>query len=213
MLVYFDIETFSGDGFRSGGTKVIAIHYRDFNGRVRMLKEWESSEKEILQSFLTDMKMIKRDDFLMLVGHNVLRFDIPTVIRRMAANGIDSSDSLQDFFGGVFVVDTMQCMLPFNSMRFKGLNIDDVSGGLGISGPHRRNTEVESFYRERKFAEIERHAAADLDFVQDLYWKLKRGEVPKNFGAGTSGAKLTETRHAASPSNGRRFGQRHARHN
>lgn len=177
MLLYFDIETFSEDGFRSDGTKVIAIQYRDFDGNTRLLKEWESSEKDILERFLSDLKMMRKGDFLILVGHNILRFDVPTLVRRMVANGIDGHGNLEDFFYGIAMVDTLQCMLPFNGMRFKGLNTEEVSKRLAISEPRRRNTEVDSFYRQREFGKIEAHAVADLDFVQDLYWKLKRGEV------------------------------------
>lgn len=175
MLLYVDVKTFSERGFKSGSMKVILIQYRDFEGRLRVLKGWESSEKEVLGAFLSDLRRMKRDGFLMLVGHNVLRFDVPVLIRRMAANGLDSAENLEDFFHDVATVDTMQCMLPFNSMRFKGLSADDISASLGIPG--RSNGDVEKLYREKRFAEIEARAAPDLDFVQSLYWKLKRGEI------------------------------------
>lgn len=177
MLLYIDIETFSENGFRSDNTKVISVQYRSFDGKTKILKEWESSEKNILSSFLTDLKMMRNEGFLILVGHNILRFDIPTLMRRMAANGIDGHGNLEDFFCNIATVDTLQCMLPFNGMRFKGLSADDVSSRLDISGPRHRNTEVESFYRNREFRKIEDHAVADLDFVQSLYWRLKREEV------------------------------------
>ncbi len=177
MLLYMDIETFSQDGFRAGATKVISIQYRDYEGNFKMLKEWESSEKDILQKFFTDLKRMKRENFLILIGHNILRFDIPTLVRRMVANGIDAVDSLEDFFHNIAVVDTMQCMLPFNGMRFKGLSTEDVARKLRITEPHHKNTEIESFYKNREFQKIEQHAIADLNFVQDLYWKLKNDEV------------------------------------
>jgi len=189
MLIYFDIETFSSDGFRAGNTKVISIQYRDFDGNTRLLREWESSEKDILERFLTDLKMMRREDFLILVGHNILRFDVPTLVRRMVANGVEDQGTLEDFFYGIAMVDTLQCMLPFNGMRFRGLNTEEVSNRLGISEPRHRNTEIESFYRSKDFQKIEAHAIADLDFIQDLYWKLKRGEVkPTLVGKNGSGA-------------------------
>lgn len=181
MLLYFDIETFSENGFRADGTKIISIQYRDYEGNLKVLKEWESSEKDILQKFLTDLKMMKRDNFLILIGHNALRFDIPTLIRRMVANGIDGVGNLEDFFHNIAVVDTMQCMLPFNSMRFKGLSSEETAKRLGITEPHHKNTEIESFYKNREFEKIVQHAIADLNFVQDLYWKLKNDEVPQLF--------------------------------
>lgn len=177
MLLYMDIETFSENGFRSGGTKIISIQYRDYDGNLKFLKEWESSEKDILQKFLTDLKIMKKDNFLILVGHNILRFDIPTIIRRMVAHGIDAVDSLEDFFHNIAVVDTMQCMLPFNSMKFRGLGAHDIAEKLGIEKPSFRNTEIESFYRNREFRKIEQHAIGDLDFIQKLYWKLKNDEI------------------------------------
>lgn len=179
MLLYFDIETFSENGFRADTTKVISIQYRDHQGKTSILKEWESSEKDILQKFLTELKMMKRDGFLILIGHNILRFDIPTIMRRMVANGIDGHGNLEDFFSNIATLDTLQCMLPFNEMRFKGLSSEAIAERLGISPPHHKNTEIESFYKNRDFEKIEQHAVADLKFVEDLYWKLKRDGIPK----------------------------------
>jgi DNA polymerase elongation subunit (family B) len=179
MLLYFDIETFSENGFRADTTKVISIQYKDHQGNLKILKEWESSEKDILQKFLTDLKMMKKDDFLILVGHNILRFDLPVIIRRMVANGIDGHGNLEDFFSNIATLDTMQCMLPFNDMRFKGLSSEGIAQMLGITPPHHKNTEIESFYKNREFQKIEQHAIADLKFVEDLYWKLKYNNVPK----------------------------------
>lgn len=179
MLLYFDIETFSENGFRADTTKVISIQYKDHQGNLKVLKEWESSEKVILQSFLTDLKMMKKDEFVILIGHNILRFDIPTVIRRMAANGIDGHGNLEDFFGNIATLDTMQCMLPFNDMRFKGLSSEFIAEKLGITPPHHKNTEIESFYKNKEFDKIEQHAIADLKFVEDLYWKLKNNGIQK----------------------------------
>lgn len=178
MMLYFDIETYSENGFRSDNTKIITIQYMDHEKRLKILKEWESSEKNILQNFMTELKMMKRDNFLILIGHNVLRFDIPILIRRMAANGIDTMSNLEDFFQNIAVADTMQCLLPFNGMRFKGLSSVEISKKLGIPEPVHRNTEIESFYRNKEFKKIEDHASADLDFVRELYWKLKRDQVP-----------------------------------
>jgi hypothetical protein len=176
MMLYFDIETFSEDGFRSDSTKVISIQYRDHDGNYKILKEWETSEKEVLQRFLTDLKIMRRDNFLILIGHNILRFDVPTVIRRMVANGIDGQGNLEDFFYNIAMVDTLQCLLPANGMRFKGLNTEEISKKLGISVPVHRNTEIATFYRNREFKKIEDHALADIDFIQDLYWKLKKDD-------------------------------------
>lgn len=62
-------------------------------------------------------------------------------------------------------------------MRFKGLSTEEIAKKLNIAEPHHKNTEIESFYRNREFQKIEQHAVADLNFVQDLYWKLKKDEV------------------------------------
>ena len=179
MLLYFDIETFSENGFRSDNTKVITIQYEDYSGNFKILKEWEGSEKKILQIFWNDLKMWKREGFLTLIGHNVLRFDVPTIISRMSANGIDTQQNLEEFFKGIAVADTMQCMLPFNNMRFKGLSSVNISKHLKIKEPNHKNTEIESFYKNKEFDKIEDHARADIEFVKDLYWKLKKENIEK----------------------------------
>lgn len=189
MLLYFDIETFSENGFRADTTKVISIQYKDYEGKLTILKEWDSSEKEILQKFLTNLKIMKKDNFLILIGHNILRFDIPVLIRRMVAHGIDGHNNLEDFFHNIATLDTLQCMLPFNEMRFKGLSSEGIAQMLGMNGPRYRNTEIESFYKNREFQKIEEHALADLKFVEELYWRLKNKNVGKINGTANSQAR------------------------
>ena len=132
-ILYLDIEIFS-ENYESEKefdlneiTKIISIQYKKENGELVILKEWTSGEREILQQFYDDIrKMRERDKWITVVGHNLLRFDIPLLIQRMTHHHIDSLGNLNNFFHNIIVVDSMQCLLPFNDFRFKGLGVEDL---------------------------------------------------------------------------------------
>jgi len=173
VILYLDIETFSEKEFKPDGTKIISIQYKDANGVFNILKEWESDEKTVLKSFYDYLKQFEKET-IMIIGHNILRFDIPLLIHRMTLHKIDSTSNLMDLFHNVFVIDSMQCLLPFNEFRFKGLSAEDLARKLKIREPKHKSKEIDGFYREKKFDKIEEHIIADMNFIEDLWWTLRR---------------------------------------
>jgi DNA polymerase elongation subunit (family B) len=73
--IFLDVETYSPGPRPTYDDRIIAIAYKPEGGYVTVLKEWESDEKKILTRFLEE---IKRIDRLNIIGHNILRFDIPS---------------------------------------------------------------------------------------------------------------------------------------
>lgn len=177
--LYFDTETFSDKkDFKPESTKIISIQYKESGGELNVLKEWESDEKTILKTFCEHIKQLSGKETVVIVGHNVLRSDIPLLVYRAALHKIDSTSNLTDLFHEAIVIDTMQCLLPFNRFRLKGLNSVDLSRKLKIREPKYKNTEISDFYREKRFNEIEEHIIADINFIEDL-WRALQAEQDK----------------------------------
>jgi DNA polymerase elongation subunit (family B) len=182
-ILYLDIETFSENCASETSfnlneiTKIISIQYKKENGPLVILKEWVSGEKEILKQFYDDIrKMQEMDKWIIIVGHNLLRFDIPLLIQRMAHHGIDSMGNLNNLFHNTLVMDSMQCLLPFNDFRFKGLGAEDLSKRFGIRQPVHRNSQINEFYDKKEFSKIEEHIASDISFMEDLWGKLRKSQ-------------------------------------
>jgi len=173
-ILYLDIETFSDGQFKLSNTKIISIQYEDINGNLNILKEWVAGEKQILNDFYKYLKNLQTKESIMMIGHNLLRFDIPMLIHRMAGYDIDSYGNLIDLFHNIFVIDSMQCLLPFNEFRFKGLNAEELSKKLKIREPKHKNTEIADFYKNKQFNKIEEHILADMNFIKDLWWTLRK---------------------------------------
>lgn len=172
--LYLDIETNSKESRSIHDAKVISIQYRDGDGNTTVLKEWLSSEKAILKEFYEHLLMLRKTGSITIVGHNMLRFDIPMLIHRMVLRKIDTHQNLLDLFhSDVFGYDTLQCLTPFNNFRFKGLNAQDLSSRLGIRPPKHDSGQIPDFYRKGKYKEIEEHVLADLDFTEDLWKKIR----------------------------------------
>jgi DNA polymerase elongation subunit (family B) len=173
-LLYLDIETNSKEDRSIHDAKVISIQFRDGNGNTTVLKEWLSSEKTILKEFHGHLLKLRETGSITIVGHNMLRFDIPMLIHRMVLRKIDTHQKLLDLFhDDVYGYDTLQCLTPFNNFRFKGLNAQDLSNRLSIRPPKHDAREIPEFYNKKQYKKIEEHVLADLDFTEDLWKKLK----------------------------------------
>jgi DNA polymerase elongation subunit (family B) len=171
----FDLETFSEQAkfrFDDPTLKIISIQYKDVsNGNITILKEWESDEVTILTNFYESLKEIRKAGNLQLIGHNILRFDIPLLLHRMVLQEIDSNVALLYFFHETFTVDTYQCVFPFNRCRFKGLAAEDLAKILETRGPKHHGSQIPEFYKQKLYDKIDEHVRSDLDFIEDL-WQI-----------------------------------------
>ena len=120
--LFLDVETYSPGPRPTYDDRIIAIAYKQEGGPVTVLKEWESDEKQILTRFLEE---IKRIDRLNIIGHNILRFDLPLIINRASAHGIAPTGDLMHLLLDPYTIDTIQAQLPANNFYFKGLGLRD----------------------------------------------------------------------------------------
>ena len=164
MNYYLDIET---TGFYpEKNDKIITIQYMALNeetakpeGPLKILKEWESDEKTILKRFIEDFRPENRWAFVP-VGYG-LSFEHKFFWQRCISNGLTPISILGRPF-----LDLMTVGVLLNGGRFKGAALDDMT-----SKP-RDGSVIPGWYREKKYAEIERYIKEETDGFTTFYSRI-----------------------------------------
>ena len=166
--IFFDIETYCPNTSQRPKfkEKIITIAYKTENSEISVLKEWEIGEKKVLRRFL---EIIKQTDWPNLVGHNILRFDIPVMIYRSIENDLGSLHDLMTLFMDSFPIDTIQCLLPANNLYFKGLRLTDCANYMGIEMKSCLGNEIGKHYENENYEEIIRHNIEDVLTTEKLH--------------------------------------------
>lgn len=202
-FLFLDIETCGINGGRDllpSEAKVIAIAYKAYPGEftindrvlkrkadLRILKEWERGEKEILRDFYQVVKDLKtQDEHLTLVGFNHTTFDLPFLYERMVAQEIASRFEVYDVLFRPFSLDLMQLSVIFNerflteysSPRLSFLNQKALLELFSLPTKERTGDEIPGLYTNRKYDEIEHYIREENQYWEELYRSL--AELLKN---------------------------------
>jgi len=164
--LFLDVETYSPGPKPTYDDRIIAIAYKQEDGLITVLKEWESDEKQILTRFLEE---IKRIDRLNIIGHNILRFDIPLIINRASAHGIATTGDLMHLLLDPYPIDTIQVLLPANGFTFKGLRLEDCARRIGIEPRTCLNSEIKTRYEQSDYTAIVEHVTEDVILTEKLF--------------------------------------------
>ena len=167
MNYYLDIET---TGLDELNNKIITIQYMELDrntgkpvGPLKILKEWESDEKTILKRFIEEFRPKDRWAFVP-VGYG-LSFEHKFFWQRCISNDLEPINILGRPF-----LDLMTVGVLLKSGNFKGAALDDLT-----SKPH-DGSVIPGYYREKKYAEIERYVKEETDgftaFCSRLYEEL-----------------------------------------
>jgi hypothetical protein len=168
---YLDIET---TGLNPDENKILTIQYQELNrntgeaiGELIILKEWESSEKEIIQKFIRDTNILSDFAFSFVpVGYN-LTFEHNFLMKRAMLHGLGNVDILNNPF-----IDLRFIGILMNGGEFKGSGLDRLTGkeGTGRNIPiWYNNGEYELIL---KYIEIETREF--IKFNQWLYEKMPK---------------------------------------
>jgi hypothetical protein len=155
----------------------------------RFFTIWRNNndEGELVRSFYKYFMEVKnRVDFIVVVGFNVLRYDIPLLIQRGFEHKVDSLDRLNALWHDTFVIDYLQTTLPFNRMAFKGLSLERMvelarKASLNVEELHGSGEDVVKWYAEGHYDDIIEHLRRDLEAVRviDLNFRKFYGTLVK----------------------------------
>jgi len=170
---YFDMET---TGLNPQKDKIITIQWQELDrytgepiGELQILKEWESSEKEILKEFLPNIMCERPFDFV-FVGNNLL-FDFSFLNTRFDRYGLAKLD-LHYWYERPFV-DIKPILVVINEGKFVGYNkLLKKDNALA-----EMNKQIPQFYKEEKYLEIIKYIEGETKVFIKAYQVLKK-ELP-----------------------------------
>jgi predicted PolB exonuclease-like 3'-5' exonuclease len=167
--------------------KIIMITYQINDNPTKQLKEWESSEKHILEDLYTMMSALKgsKEDPLNLIGFNITNFDLPFVFVRsrelQIKNGFNGHDPLWLYkrLHTPTIQDIMQIHLPLNDYSRYGLNHNAVAMAYGFPVKEVRGDVNTEYYYNGECEKIVVYSNKEFIYPQ-LFKKMKKeGLVPK----------------------------------
>jgi hypothetical protein len=155
----------------------------------RFLTIWRNNndESELVRSFYKYfMEVRNRADFIVVVGFNVLRYDIPLLIQKGFEHEVDSLERLNALWHDTFVIDYLQTTLPFNRMAFKDLRLERMvelarKASLDVEELHGSGEDVVRWYVEGHYDDVIEHLRRDLEAVRviDLNFREFYGTLVK----------------------------------
>jgi len=168
---YFDVET---TGLDPKHDKVITIQIQRLEGRtvepigeMEILKEWESSEKEIIKKVMPFLTCENPFDFI-IIGKNLM-FDFMFLSERAERYGLKGID-LACLHDRAFL-DLKHILVLINDGRFRGYD------SLLKKGKH-ANVDIPKLYKQKeKRNEIIEYVKEEAKTFIEVYRKLKK-EMP-----------------------------------
>lgn len=152
------------------------------------LKEWESSEKDILQHFYQTLKnILKNDKYLKFYGFNITTFDLPYLFGRMKINNIAGETELYNLFFRTFAIDMYYLSTIISNETIKreqlwGLNQKKVSEFFKLKVKEGTGDMLSQFYNKKEFEKIMKYCTEEFNFEQMLnafYFYIRRNIVNK----------------------------------
>ena len=165
---YLDIET---TGLDPKTDKIITIQFQELDrytgeaiGQLIILKEWESSEKQIISEFIEKSGILEDYDFSFVpVGYN-LRFEHNFLKFRSEINGLSSLDILNIPF-----IDLMAVGILLNDGQFKGSGLSNLTGKKGDG------SQIPVFYQNKEYDKIIDYIKNETEeFIKFNVWLYKK---------------------------------------
>ena len=166
--------------------KVILISCQINDYSTRQLKEWESSEQQILEELYDLISVLKgsKEDPLNLIGFNITNFDLPFVFVRsrelQIKSGLHGHDPLWLYkrLHTPTIQDILQIHLPLNNWTRYGLNHNAIAMAYGLPEKEVRGDVNTEYYYNQEYDKIIEYSDKEFIYPQ-LYKKMKEGLVSK----------------------------------
>ncbi len=165
---YFDIET---NGLDPKKDKIVTIQFQPLDrntgkpaGKLTILKEWESTERDILQRFIAESRIMDEYPFTFVpVGYN-LNFEHNFLRERSALHSFTPIDILNKPF-----IDLRAIGVLMNKGEFKDSGLDK------ISGKQSNGREIPRWYNNKEYEKIIEYIESEArEFVKLTAWLYKR---------------------------------------
>jgi len=165
---YLDIET---TGLDPEKDKILTIQYQELErntgeakGELIILKEWESSEKEIIQKFITDTNILDSYAFSFVPVGYCLSFEHKFLMQRAKMHGLPPIDILNNPF-----IDLRAIGILMNGGEFKGSGLDKLTGKVSDG----RNIPI--FYNNSDYESIVNYIKMETgEFIKFNAWLYKK---------------------------------------
>lgn len=155
---------------RPGDCKIITIQYQLLgkNGLpltdLKIFKEWESSEEEIIKKFWNMLRPETQWDYIP-VGHNIY-FDLGMVKERAKIYNMKMDDWA--LYHDKPAIDLKHICIAMNNFEFKGSGLDR------FSGKETSGINVPVWYSNMEYGKIIEYIQKETKEFVDFYAKLKR---------------------------------------
>lgn len=152
------------------------MQHRDYP-RINIWTEWRMrGEENLLRKFFKDLKRLKNDGALYLVGYGITAYDIPFLIQRLCHYGMGTLQELNEFFHDLMCIDLKLIGLLFNEMKFKGSTLSNTVDRIKYRDPilskpriNESGFKVHELYEKKKYQEIEDHLKNDIKAIMWLF--------------------------------------------
>lgn len=164
---YLDIET---TGFTPENSKVITIQYCKLErytgkriGQLYILKEWESSEREILQKFINSVNLQDTYPFTFIpVGYN-LKFENNFLYHRSMCHNLFPIKIFSRPY-----IDLHQLSILMNKGEFKGTKLNNFTNKPSDG------SDIPNWYSQREYDKIINYITRETaEFVKFIEWAYK----------------------------------------
>lgn len=143
---------------------------------IRFFTSWENDNDEgalVRRFYEYFIEINNKNNLVITIGFNILRYDIPLLIQKGFEYRVESLDRLNVLWHNTFVVDYFQTTLPFNVMKFKGLNLEKMvmwarEAGLSLEELYGNGEDVVRWYIEGRYGDVIEHLRRDLEAIRTI---------------------------------------------
>lgn len=160
---YLDIET---TGFDFEKDKIITIQFQQIDmygkpyGELTILKEWESSEEEIVKKFHKLFITENVWDFIPYLTNHI--FDLSFLFSKFKKYKLPHKE-LSEFLFGKPMIDIKPILIICNKCSFKGSGLDQ------ITNKELNGSSVPDWYKNKEYARIESYIKKEAESFIEFF--------------------------------------------